>query len=75
LCGGWVIGADVTDAKLDMMREAGADAAIDARSDELSKQVLARTGGRGVEAALDFVSSAETLEACVRSHRAQPGGW
>jgi D-arabinose 1-dehydrogenase-like Zn-dependent alcohol dehydrogenase len=67
LCGGWVIGADVTDAKLDMVRAAGADETIDARGDELSKQVLARTGGRGVEAAIDFVSSAETLEACVRS--------
>ena len=67
LCGGWVIGADVSDAKLDMVRAAGADEIIDARGDELSKQVLARTGGRGVEAAIDFVSSAETLEACVRS--------
>ena len=67
LCGGWVIGADVTDAKLDMLRSVGADEAIDARGEELSKQVLARTGGRGVEAAIDFVSSAETLEASVRS--------
>jgi propanol-preferring alcohol dehydrogenase len=67
LCGGWVIGADVTDAKLDMVRAAGADETIDARGEELSKQVLARTGGRGVEAAIDFVSSAETLEACIRS--------
>src|SRR5713101_5671571 len=45
----------------------GADEVIDARADELSKQVLARTGGRGVEAAIDFVASAETLEACIRS--------
>jgi len=67
LCGGWVIGADVTDAKLDMVRAAGADETIDSRGEELSKQVLARTGGRGVEAAIDFVSSSETLEACVRS--------
>ena len=67
LCGGWVIGADVTDAKLEMLRAAGADEVIDARGEELSKQALSRTGGRGVEAAIDFVSSAETLEACVRS--------
>src|SRR5437016_1126667 len=63
LCGGWVIGADVTDAKLDMVRAAGADETIDSRGEELSKQVLARTGGRGVEAAIDFVSSSETLQA------------
>ncbi len=67
LCGGWVLGADVTDEKLEMVRAVGADEVIDARADELSKQVLARTGGRGVEAAIDFVASAETLEACVRS--------
>ena len=67
LCGGWVLGADVTDEKLQMIRSAGADEAIDARGEELSKQVLARTAGRGVEAAIDFVASAETLEACVRS--------
>jgi D-arabinose 1-dehydrogenase-like Zn-dependent alcohol dehydrogenase len=34
--------------------------------------VLSRTGGRGVESAIDFVASAETLEACVRS--LAPGG-
>ena len=67
LCGGWVLGADVTDEKLEMVRAAGADETIDARGDELSKQVLGATFGRGVEAAIDFVSSAETLEACVRS--------
>src|SRR2546421_7313337 len=64
LCGGWVIGADVTDAKLEMLRAAGADEVIDVRGEELSKQALARTGGRGGEAAIDFLSSAETLQAC-----------
>jgi D-arabinose 1-dehydrogenase-like Zn-dependent alcohol dehydrogenase len=72
LCGGWVLGADVTDEKLELLHSAGADEAIDVRGDELSKQVLARTGGRGVESAIDFVASAETLEACIRS--LAPGG-
>jgi len=67
LCGGWVLGADVTDEKLEMVRSVGADEVIDPRGEELSKQVLSRTGGRGVDAAIDFVASAETLEACVRS--------
>jgi D-arabinose 1-dehydrogenase-like Zn-dependent alcohol dehydrogenase len=67
LCGGWVLGADVTDEKLELIRSVGADEVIDARGEDLSKQVLARTGGRGVEAAIDFVASAETLEACIRS--------
>jgi len=40
---------------------------IDARGEELSKQVLARTGGRGVEAAIDFVSRRRRSKACIRS--------
>src|SRR5438128_11063275 len=67
LCGGWVLGADVTERKLEMVRAVGADEVIDARGEELSRQVLARTGGRGVDAAIDLVASADTLEACLRS--------
>lgn len=67
LCGGFVLAADLTDAKLEMARAVGADALIDVRRDELSRQVLAATDGRGVDAAIDFVASADTLEACVRS--------
>jgi len=67
LCGGWVLGADVSDEKLEMAKAVGANELIDARSEELSKQVLAKTEGRGVDAAIDLVASAETLEACIRS--------
>jgi D-arabinose 1-dehydrogenase-like Zn-dependent alcohol dehydrogenase len=67
LCGGWVLGADLTDEKLEAVKSLGADEAIDVRRQELSRQVLAITGGRGVDAAIDFVASAETLEACLRS--------
>src|SRR5207237_9205020 len=62
LCGGWVIGADVTDAKLDMVRAAGADETIDSHGEALSKQVLARTGVRGVQAAIAFASACEPLQ-------------
>ncbi|MFI5339921.1 MAG: alcohol dehydrogenase catalytic domain-containing protein [Candidatus Methylomirabilales bacterium] len=67
LCGGWVLGADLSDGKLETVKAVGADEPIDVRREELSRQVLATTGGRGVDAAIDFVASAETLEACVRS--------
>jgi len=67
LCGGWVLGADVTDDKLELMESAGADEVIDARGEELSRQVLAKTGGRGVDAAIDLVATASTLEVCLRS--------
>ena len=67
LCGGWVLGADVADDKLELMESAGADEVIDARGEELSRQVLAKTGGRGVDAAIDLVATASTLEVCLRS--------
>jgi propanol-preferring alcohol dehydrogenase len=67
LCGGWVLGADLADEKLQMVKNVGADEVIDVRQGELSKQVLAKTDGRGVDAAIDYVASAETLEACLRS--------
>jgi propanol-preferring alcohol dehydrogenase len=72
LCGGWVLGADITDDKLEMIRSAGADEIIDVRGEELSRQVRAKTAGRGVDAAIDLVATAGTLEACIRS--LAPGG-
>lgn len=67
LCGGWVLAADITDAKLAAAKECGADALIDAREGDLATQVRKLTDGRGVDAAIDFVASRETLEGCVRS--------
>jgi NADPH:quinone reductase len=62
-----VLAADLSDAKLEMAKAAGADEVIDVRSDELSKQTLLLTHGRGVDAAIDTVASRETLEACLRA--------
>ena len=62
LCGGWVVAADITDDKLQAARECGADALVDARRGDLAAQVRAATDGRGVDAAIDFVASRETLE-------------
>ncbi|MFQ5804284.1 MAG: zinc-binding dehydrogenase, partial [Candidatus Methylomirabilales bacterium] len=56
-----------SDAKLEMAKAVGADELIDARREELSKQALAKTDARGVDAAIDCVASSETLEGCVRS--------
>jgi propanol-preferring alcohol dehydrogenase len=67
LCGGWVLAADVSDPKLEMAKVMGADALVDARREDIAKQVLALTDGYGVDAAIDTVASRETLEACVRS--------
>jgi propanol-preferring alcohol dehydrogenase len=67
LCGGWVLAADLTDAKLEMAKAMGADELIDVRRGDLAEQVLQATDGRGVDAALDIVASSETLEAGLRS--------
>jgi propanol-preferring alcohol dehydrogenase len=67
LCGGWVLAADISDAKLAAAKDCGADALIDVRRGDLATQVRQITGGRGVDAAIDFVASRETLEACLGS--------
>ena len=67
LCGGWVVGVDITDDKLDAAKDAGADAVVDGRAGDLGAQVRALTGGRGVDAAIDFVASQETLEGSLAS--------
>jgi propanol-preferring alcohol dehydrogenase len=67
LCGGWVLAADLTDDKLAAARDSGADALVDVRRADIADQVRALTDGRGVDAAIDFVASRETLEGCMRS--------
>jgi propanol-preferring alcohol dehydrogenase len=67
LCGGRVLAADVGDDKLAAARECGADALVDVRRGDLATQVRALTDGRGVDAAIDFVASRETLEGCMGS--------
>jgi D-arabinose 1-dehydrogenase-like Zn-dependent alcohol dehydrogenase len=67
LCGGWVLGADVTDDKLAAATEYGADALIDARSGDLAAQVKRATDGCGADAVFDFVASRETLDAGMKS--------
>ncbi len=65
LCGGWVVAADITDDKLQAAKDYGADVLVDARRGDLAAQVRAATDGRGVDAAIDFVASRETLEGSV----------
>jgi propanol-preferring alcohol dehydrogenase len=67
LSGGWVVGVDITDDKLDAAKTAGADAVVDGRAGDLAAHVRALTDGRGVDAAIDFVASQATLEASLAS--------
>lgn len=72
LCGGRVIAAEVSEEKLSLARAMGADELIDARRDDIAKQVKALTNGRGVDAAIDIVAASATLQACLQS--LAPGG-
>ena len=65
LSGAWVIAADVTDDKLAAATEYGADVVLDARRGDLGAQVKQATAGRGVDAAIDFVASRETLDGAL----------
>jgi propanol-preferring alcohol dehydrogenase len=67
LCGGRVLAADLSSEKLERVKELGADEVIDCTESDLRKEVAKLTDGKGVEAALDFVASPETLEACCDS--------
>jgi len=79
LCGARVIAVDVGAAKLEFVRsvltegaggsDAGStdDVILDASAGDLAAQVMAHTGGAGVDAVLDIVASKATLTASMAS--------
>jgi propanol-preferring alcohol dehydrogenase len=67
LCGGRVLAADVSMEKLELVKELGADEIIHGKGNNLSREVKRLTGGKGVDAVLDFVASSQTLEAGLES--------
>jgi alcohol dehydrogenase, propanol-preferring len=60
-----VIAVDIMAAKFETCVKAGADATIDASEGRVAERLLELTGGRGIDVAIDFVSSASTIEAAV----------
>jgi alcohol dehydrogenase, propanol-preferring len=58
-----VIAVDVVASKFDACVQAGADATVDASAGGATEHLRALTGGKGVDVVIDFVSSAQTLEA------------
>ena len=65
ICGGQVIGVDISSQKLETVSELGAFATIDASDTDPGEEIMALTDGRGVDAYIDYVASKETLEAGV----------
>ena len=62
-----VIAVDVMASKFEACRTAGAHASVDASRGKVDEQLRELTGGRGVDVAIDFVCSADTTEAAIRS--------
>lgn len=60
-----VIAIDVMAAKFETCVKAGADATVDASEGRVAEQLLELTGGKGIDVAIDFVSSASTIEAAI----------
>jgi len=64
-----VMAVDIDDARLDLARRAGADAALDPKICDVAAEVRARTGGRGADAVLEAVGATEPIQAAIRCAR------
>lgn len=62
-----VIAVDVATDKFDACRTAGADDVVDGGTGIVTEALRDLTDGRGIDVAIDFVSSRQTLEAACRS--------
>src|SRR5215212_9712517 len=58
-----VIAVDLAAAKFETCVKAGADTTVDASEGRVAEQLLDVTAGKGIDVAIDFVSSASTAEA------------
>ena len=68
LFGARVIAADISEEKLDLARQWGAEEAINVRAvNDLGAEVKKLTDGKGVEAAVDFHGAPETFQACIEA--------
>ena len=68
LFGARVIAADISDEKLALARRWGAAETIDVRAvDDVAEEARRLTGGRGVDAAVDYVGHGETFTAAIDS--------
>jgi propanol-preferring alcohol dehydrogenase len=65
--GAHVIGADVSDEKLELAKEHGADEVINVSGKKMAEEVAKMTAGAGVDAVVDMVSTRDTIEASIRS--------
>ncbi len=66
---GRIFATDIDDGRLELARQAGADDVFNTKSCDVQAEILARTGGTGVAAAVEAVGATDpiaTAIACVR---------
>ncbi len=64
-CGARIIAVDTIQSKLEVARENGAHHAVNATQGSFAKEVMAITGGLGVDAAVDFRGRTDTIEPAI----------
>ena len=67
LLGGRVFASDIDDEKLEKLKKYGADIIINAKKVKLSDEVKKLTGGKGVDIAVEFVGTPQTLSESINS--------
>ena len=68
LFGARIIAVDVSEEKLDLASQWGANTVINSRTvNDLAAEVMRLTDGKGVDAAIDFVGATETFQTCIDS--------
>lgn len=66
---GRVFAVDVDDAKLEMAKRLGADETFNSKNCDPAKEIAARTGGHGADAALEAVGATDPIRTAIASVR------
>jgi alcohol dehydrogenase len=67
-----IIAVESVPERMEMSRTLGADEVVDFRKDDPVDTIMAMTGGRGVDVAIEALGTQQTFESCLRILR--PGG-
>jgi len=66
---GRIFAADLVPERLELARKLGADEVLHSRALDVSEEILKRTGGRGVDIAMEAVGLSSTVQTAVASLR------
>lgn len=66
---GRIFAADLVPERLELARKLGADEVLDSRALDVSREILQRTGGRGVDIAMEAVGLSSTVQTAVAGLR------